>query len=333
MHTAMTREQRRLVENMRLTAADYGAAARARDEYAGGMQWLTVKNREYLTRYRRDPLTGEQKSTSMGARSPETEAAYSRYMKRRSELDGQMSDLRPDIGEQARLAKALRLNRAPEDVGAVARAIGLSGMFDHVTIAGDAAVFAYECEMAALLPREFLPEGGVDLLVEGVDPTDTVDELAAVLRRSRIDLRRPRVSDDRMAVELRTDEGLKLRLFTVSAVERMIDHYADEDHGGAEAARWALEQPTTASIVVDRQGRAAPVKVLDPRAWCILRCMATDMEEMSVIRREEASELVSAMVQMVQERWPQPFEAEQVQSYGRLHGILDGGDFFPPPRI
>ena len=166
-----------------------------------------------------------------------------------------------------------------------------------------------------------------------MDPTDAVDELVAVLRRARIDLRRPRLSDDRTAVELRTDEGLRIRLFTVSTIERMIDRYADEDHGGAEATRWALEQGTIASIMVDRQGRAAPVTVLDPRAWCIMRCMATDVEKMSVIRREAVSELASAMVQMVQERWPQPFGEEQVHSYGRLHQILEGGNFFPPPKI
>ena len=70
----MTREQRRLVEAMRSATAGYASLVRSRDEFGGGMQWLKVKKWEYLTRYRRDSMTGEQKATSISPRSPETEA-------------------------------------------------------------------------------------------------------------------------------------------------------------------------------------------------------------------------------------------------------------------
>jgi hypothetical protein len=43
MHRAMSGEQRRLIETMRSTVADYGA--RSRDKFAGRMQWMTVKKR------------------------------------------------------------------------------------------------------------------------------------------------------------------------------------------------------------------------------------------------------------------------------------------------
>lgn len=326
----MTREQRRLVETMRSTVGDYGDAARARDEFSGGMQWLTVKGNEYLTRYRRDPVTGEQKSVSLGRRSPDTQAAYDRFIKGRSALDARMDKLRPVMAEQTRMAKALRLSRAPSEVGDVIRAIGLSDMIDHVTVVGEAAVYAYECEMAALLPRELLPEDGLDLLVAGVRPTDSIDELVSVLRRARVGARAGRGRGDDVA-ELRTDEGLKIRLFTSSSVERVIDRY--DSHGGREAARWAQEQSPMRSIIVDHSGRATPVSVLEPRAWCIMRCMALDLEEMSVIRRETSSELVSAAIRMVQERWPTPFEEEQIRSYGPLYEALEGREFFPSPRI
>jgi hypothetical protein len=83
--------------------------------------------------------------------------------------------------------------------------IGLSELIDHVTIIGEAAVYAYECEMAALLPREALPDGGMDLLVAGVHASDSIDELVSTLRRARIDVRPARLSDDRAAAELRTE--------------------------------------------------------------------------------------------------------------------------------
>ncbi|MGY3617754.1 GSU2403 family nucleotidyltransferase fold protein [Bradyrhizobium sp. USDA 10063] len=333
MHTAMTREQRRLVETMRSTALDYGAAARARDEFGGGMQWLRVKQFEYLTRYRRDPITGEQKATSIGRRSPETEEIYDRFTKSRAELDERMRTLRPGMAEQARMARALRLNRAPEDVGAIARAIGVSEMVDHVVIIGEAAMYAYECEMAALLPREVLPDAGVDLLVAGVHPTDAIDELVATFRRARIDMDRPRLSGDRAAAELRTDGGLKIRLFTSSTLERMVDDYAEHRALGAEAARWALEQSPIQSILIDRQGRSAQVSVPEPRAWCILQCMALDIEEMSLIRRETSAELNSSMIRLVQERWPESFADDHLAAIPQLREALEEDGYPPAPRI
>lgn len=325
----MTREQRRLVDNMRETVADFGAAARARDDFAGGMQWLKSKEREYLTRYRRDPVSGEQRAVSLGRRSAETEGMYDAFIKGRDEIDASLSVLRPVMAEQGRMAKALRLSRAPSEVGDVMRAIGLSPMFDHVTLVGEAAVFAYECEMAALLPREMLPDDGLDLLIAGVHPTDAIDEIAGVLRRAKItvtggrDLDRP---------ELRTDEGTPIRLLTQSMIDRMADYLADEDAGGGEAARWALDQSPIRSLVIDRQGRVAPVSVPEPRAWCILRCMMLDLRDLSATRRETSSEVVSAVIRLVQERWPEPFEPDQVESYGRLYQAIEGDEFLPPPR-
>jgi Nucleotidyltransferase len=326
MLTAMTREQRRLVEAMRATATEFAMLTRSRDDFVGGMQWLTVKGNEYLTRYRRDPVTGEQTSTSLGRRSLETEATYDSFISGRADLDRELAEIKPAVAEQTRMAKALRLSRTPSEIADVARAIGLSGLIDHVSVVGEAAVYGYECELASLLPRELLPGEGMDLLVAGVEPDDVVDEIAAVLRRARVGVRR------RSESELRTEEGLHIRILTPSTFDRSADRYAEDDHGGGEAARWALEQPSIRTILIDRQGRAAPVTLPDPRAWCILRYMAADTCEMSVIARETSLELNATMTRLVQERWPEPFDESHVASFGRLAEAL-GEDGYRSPRI
>jgi Nucleotidyltransferase len=321
----MTREQRRLVEAMRATTNEFAVLARSRHEFIGGMQWLTVKGKEYLTRYRRDPVTGEQKSTSLGRRSPETEAIYKRFIAGRADLDREVEEIKPAVTEQTRMAEALRLSRTPSEIADVARAIGLSDLIDHVSIVGEAAVYGYECELAATLPGELLPNDGMDLLVAGLDPDDVIDEVPSVLRRGCVGVRQ------RGEAELRTEEGLHIRLLTPSMLDRSAARYAEDNYGGGEAARWALEQPSIRTIVIDRQGRAAPVSLPDPRAWCILRYMAVDRGEMSVGAREISLELNSTMVRLVQERWPEPFDEHHVHSFGRLHEALDGAEF-PPPK-
>jgi Nucleotidyltransferase len=330
MSADMSREQRRLVEAMRATTADFASLARLRDEYAGGMQWLTVKGNEYLSRYRRDPVGGEQKSTSLGRRSVETETFYKRFMDGRADLERQLAEIKPAMAEQARMAKALRLSRTPSEIADVARAIAFSDLADHVSVVGEAAVYGYECELAALLPRELLPADGVDLLVAGVHPSDAIDEVVAALRRDRVAVRRVRGSDE---AELRTEEGLRIRLFTPSMLDRAADLYAEDNHrGGGEAARWALEQPPIRSICIDRQGRAAPVSILEPRAYCILRYMALDLNEMSLGARETSLELNSSLARAIQECWPEPFEEAHVAAFASLAEAL-GEEGYRSPRF
>lgn len=316
----MSREQRRLVEAARATVTDFAALARTRDDFLGGMQWLSVKGNEYLTRYRRDPITGEQKSTSLGRRTAETEAIYQRFVDGRSRFERQTEELKPAIAEQARLAKALRLSRTPSEMAEVVSAIGLSDLIDHVSIVGEAAVYGYECELAALLPRELLPDSGVDLLVAGIDPSDAFDEVVNALRRGRVAIRQ-----GRDAFGLRTEEGLRIRLATTPMLERSVERYAEEKQISGEAAEWALEQIPIRSICIDRQGRAAPVSLLDPRAYCILRSVAIDSEDMSVTARKTSFELNSTMVQLVNEFWPEPFEQKHVEAFGPLKAALGAG--------
>lgn len=333
MHTAMTREQRRLVEAMRATTTDFAALARTRDEFVGGMQWITVKGNEYLTRYRRDALSGDQKSTSLGRRSTETEAIYKRFIDGRAEFERRTEELRPTMAEQARMAKALRLSRTPSEIADVARAIGFSDLANQVSVIGEAAVYGYECELAALLPREMLPDEGMDLLVAGAEADDVAEGVTAVLRRGKVGVRRAGLARGSDAAELRTEEGLRIRLFTPSMLDRAAESYADQSAGGAEAARWALDQPIMRSICIDRQGRAAPVSLLEPRAYCILRYMVIDVESASLIGRETTTELNSAMACLVQERWPEAFETHHVESFGPLRDALEDGDFHPSPRF
>ncbi|WP_370139959.1 MULTISPECIES: GSU2403 family nucleotidyltransferase fold protein [unclassified Bradyrhizobium] len=325
----MSQEQRRLVEIMRSTVADYGDVLRARDAYAGGMQWLTAKGNQYLTRYRQDPLTGDKKAGSLGRRTPETEKIYDAFMKERGELDARIAELRPAMAEQARMAKALRLSRAPSEVGGVLRAIGTSDLLDRVTLVGEASVYAYENEMTSFLPRDVLPDDGLDLLVADLASADLLDELVAVLRRAKIPVTRKRAKGD--VAELRTDDNLKIRLLTSSSIERLVDDY--ESDAAAHARRWASEQPPIRSVVIDRSGRAASISVLEPRAWAILRCVLLDMEEMSAGRRETSTELVSATARMIHDRWPEPFAEEQIYGFGPLGDALEGEEFLPPPRM
>jgi hypothetical protein len=72
---------------------------------------------------------------------------------------------------------------------------------------------------------------------------------------------------------------------------------------------------------------------MEPRAYCILRCMALEVGTLSLTRQETAAELNSAMIRLVQEHWPEPFAEDHVRTIPRLHEALEGDAYPPAPRI
>ncbi|HSZ58223.1 MAG TPA: GSU2403 family nucleotidyltransferase fold protein [Tepidisphaeraceae bacterium] len=327
MYTLMSPEQRRLLEEMREAAAEFWPLERSRDDFVGGMQWKSVKGHDYLTRYRRDAVTGEQRSTSLGRRSAETEAMHLRFFEGRARLEEQLAVMKPKLATQARMAKALRLTRTPSAVADVLRAVAMTDLVEHITLVGDAALFAYECEFGVLLPNATMPSGGVDLLISGFDAHEAADETAEVLRRSGLEVH-PR----RGGSGLRTGGGIDIGFVTQPDLERQAERIADDNYAGGQALAWANEQETLTTMVIDRNGRAAPVSVLDPRAFTLMKFAKIELGDISVNARMIALEQGGLIAQVTRDLWPRPFEESHVAAFESLADAL-GEDDFRSPRM
>lgn len=313
----MSPEQRSLVEAIRETALEFFPLARSREEFAGGMQWLKVKGHEYLTRYRRDPVTNAQRSASLGRRSAETEAIHKRFVDGRARFDHMLSELKPTMAMQARMAKALRLTRTPSAVAEVLRAVAMTDLVEHITLVGDAALFAYECEFGVLLPNTLMPSGGVDLLISGFSPHEAAEETAEVLRRSGLTIQSSRTGSG-----LRTGDGVDIGFVTQHDLERLVERVAEDNYAAGQALAWASEQETFSTIIIDRDGRATPVSVLDPRAFTIAKFAKVDLGDISVNARTIAIEQASLIAQVTRDLWPQSFEAGHVEALQSLADAL-----------
>jgi hypothetical protein len=327
MYAVMSPEQRRLVEEMRESTAEFFPLERSRNDFVGGMQWKSVKGYDYLTRYRRDPLTDEQRSTSLGRRSAETEAMHRRFFEGRARLEEQLAVLKPTMATQARMAKALRLTRTPSAVADVLRAVAMTDLIEHITLIGDAALFAYECEFGVLLPTTLLPAGGVDLLISGFNSNEAADETAEVLRRGGL-----KVSPGRQGTGLKTSDGVNIAFVTPHHLERQAERFAEDNYGAGHALAWANEQETFTTMLIDRDGRAAPVSVLDPRAFTLMKFAKIDLGDISVNARAIALEQGALIAQVTRDLWPRPFDEGHVTAFEALAEAL-GDDGYQSPRM
>lgn len=317
-YVKMSPEQRRHLEEVRETAAAFRPLARAREDFAGGMQWKTVKGHGYLTRYRQDPVTGEKRFTSLGRRSPETERMHNRFMTGRTEYEERLAALKPRMDLQARMAKALRLARAPAVVADVMRAVSASDLVEHLILVGDAALYAYECECGVLWPNTLLPSSGISFLVHGFDVSEASDEIATVLRSAGIKAR-----PSRHGPGLTIDDEIVIDVITHGMLERQAEKLSAENAEAAQALTWAIEQDTVTTFVIDRDGRTAPVAVPDLRSFAIMKFAALETSrDLSVNARTLAEEMAVTAAEVVRDVWPSQFEERHVTAFAPLAAVF-----------
>ncbi|MCX7226262.1 MAG: GSU2403 family nucleotidyltransferase fold protein, partial [Burkholderiales bacterium] len=126
------------------------------------MRWKTVRNTEYLFRDRDRRGNG----TSLGPRSAQTEDLLAAFTAGRGAAKERLHLIREKIEEQARLNKALRLNRVPRVVARVMRELDEAGLYDSFTVIGTQALYGYEDAAGAHFLLELLASGDVDLLFD-----------------------------------------------------------------------------------------------------------------------------------------------------------------------
>ena len=141
---------------------NYRTALAHAASYTYAMRWKTVRNTEYLFRDRDRRGNG----TSLGPRSAQTEDLLAAFTAGRGAAKERLHLIREKIEEQARLNKALRLNRVPRVVARVLRELDQAGLHDSFTVIGTQALYGYEAAAGAHFLLELLASGDVDLLLD-----------------------------------------------------------------------------------------------------------------------------------------------------------------------
>lgn len=126
----------------------------------GGMYWKKQGVGEYLIR------TGTRNTQkSLGPRSADTEAIYTRFVERKSVAEQRLAELNETMTRQQRMNRALYVGRAPNLLVDILEALDKAGLSDYFTVVGTHALYAYEAAAGVLIaPPEALATRDVDLL-------------------------------------------------------------------------------------------------------------------------------------------------------------------------
>jgi hypothetical protein len=139
----------------------FTAVSQAKKEVAqvsGSMLWRLINGGEYLIR---KSTLGKQ--TSIGPRTPETEAIYQKFVTRKSAAQSRYKQLSDELFQQQRINKATRTGRVPSIVVTVLNEIAKAGLEDHFTVVGTNALFAYETRCGVRIGIDAMVTEDVDL--------------------------------------------------------------------------------------------------------------------------------------------------------------------------
>ena len=129
----------------------------------GGMYWhagpASSPESKYLVR-----TTPAGAETSLGARTPETQAIYDKFTQRKQASSERLAGLKAALDQQQRMNRALRVGRVDPLVVALLNRLASTQLSEHFRVVGTHALYAYEAAAGVRLDADALATRDIDLL-------------------------------------------------------------------------------------------------------------------------------------------------------------------------
>ena len=289
------------------------------------MRWKTVRNTEYLFRDRDRRGNGK----SLGPRSAETEALLAVFSTGRAAAQERLRLITEKIEEQARLNKALRLNRVPRVVARVLRELDRAGLHDEFTVIGTQALYAYEAAAGSHFLLELLASGDVDLLYDTRQKMTVVSEkldgngLLGLLKKSDKTFECVRENGYRAANAGYFMVDLVIAPRGMQATENITFSESDLVATEVPGLQWLLNSPKLDTVAIDEDGWPVPMRVPDPRAFALHKAWLSGLPLREPIKRPRDLSQAQAVAKLVQDEMPHlPFESTLTSLHGDVRKML-----------
>jgi hypothetical protein len=313
---AMDRDQIQHLEGAVEIWRRYLAAQDLRQEVAGAMGWKSVKGREYLIHSRYDRKISSKQTTSLGPRSPETEAIKASFERRREAADTALAGLEQPLDRAARLGKALRIGRMNSTAAAVLRELRRDHLLGpDLYVIGSTAIAGYEARTKTFLPKGLeTAHGDLDLLTTRRDGREALDELLPVVHRAD---RSFRIQATAHHASIANDRGFRIDLHLRRDLERRVisagGFYPDQ----TELLRQALLAMPVELVAFAKNGMPLEMTAIDPRSFSLL-----NYTEAGRRRKSGDSDITLhralAVGRMVQLHWTEPFPAAVLEHFSEF---------------
>lgn len=322
---AFSNQQRLHQVNSEQLYENYRAAQGHWVAYVYGMRWKTIRGREYLFKDRDRRGNGK----SLGAKSAETEAVLASFQAGRAVAQERLKLVTEKLREQARLNKALKLNRVPTVIARVLRELDAAGLHDDFTVIGKQALYGYEASAGVHFILELLASGDVDLLYDARKKLTVVSDklsgngLLGLLKKA-----------DRTFECIRENgyRAANAGQFMVDLVVAPRDMHTSEGVTFAKAdlvatevpgLQWLLNSPKLDAVAIDEDGWPVPMRVPDPRAFALHKAWLSAQSSREPLKKPRDLDQARAVAKVVESYLPHlPFEETLTSLHGDVRKML-----------
>jgi hypothetical protein len=322
----LSNQQRLHQVNTEQLFENYRVALSHASAYAYGMRWKKVRSTEYLFKDRDRRGNGK----SLGPRSSQTEALLAAFTAGRSTALDRLQQITEKIHEQARLNKALRLNRMPRVVARVLRELDRAGLHDSFTVIGTQALYAYEVVGGAYFLMELLASGDVDLLYDARQKLTVVSEkldgegLLGMLKKVDKTFEPIRENSYRAANAGQFMVDLVMAPREMSQSTHITFGQADRVAVEVPGLQWLLNTPKLEAVAVDEDGWPVPMRVPDPRAFALHKAWLSRLPGREPLKKPRDLEQAQAVAKLVRAEMPQfSFDTTLTALHGDVRKALE----------
>jgi hypothetical protein len=167
-------EQRRNLQNLLQFYETWKEVSSELGQLPGGMYWRVINSREYLYKYVTN--AGIKQSTSIGPKTPETEAIAEDFLQKKRDLQERLEAIEGRIKVLAPIMRVLNLPAIDETAGKILRALDqVSYLGKNVLVIGTYAMTAYETTAETRFAEGFDATEDLDftIVVDPANPTDS----------------------------------------------------------------------------------------------------------------------------------------------------------------
>ncbi len=259
----------------------------------GGMYWhagpASSPESKYLVR-----TTPAGAETSLGARTPETQAIYDKFTQRKQASSERLAGLKAALDQQQRMNRALRVGRVDPLVVALLNRLASTQLSEHFRVVGTHALYAYEAAAGVRLDADALATRDIDLL------WDTRKRIIFSTQLARVD-------SSMLGVLKKVDASFRMRRsqkytavnkdgFEVDIIRReqtgddphpikLSDE--DEDFWVAQARRAnvLLDAPGFSAVIVATNGTMARMNTVHPATFVAFKRWMAEQADRDPLKR------------------------------------------------
>jgi hypothetical protein len=279
----------------------------------GGMYWHSGPSSSPESKYlvRTTPAGAE---TSLGARTPATEAIFDRFSQRKRESTERVSGLKAALEQHQRLNRALRVGRVDPLVVALFSRLVSTQLSPHFRVVGTHALYAYEAAAGVRLDSDTLATRDMDLL------WDTRKRILFSTQLAKVD-------SSMLGVLKKVDSSFRIRKsqsytavnkdgFEVDIIRR--ERAGDDPHPiklsnddddfwvvQARRANVLLDSPSFSAVIVASNGSMARMNTVHPATFVAFKRWLADQPEREALKRRRDALQADAVHTLLDQYLPQ----------------------------